>query len=71
MATPTTLQAAQSTLQIVLTKSDATVEEYKTAMAALRTARRKSAEDLTKAQNELIRLLTVRQEAVLLQLGIL
>jgi hypothetical protein len=71
VATPTPLQAAQSTLQTVLANSDATVEEYKSAMAALRAARRKSADNLTKAQNELIRLLTVRQEAVLLQLGIL
>jgi hypothetical protein len=69
--TPTPLQEAQTTLQSVLAKSDASVDEYKAALAAVRAARRKSTETLAKAQNELIRLLTVRQEAVLLQLGVL
>ena len=67
----TPLQVAQSNLQSVLAKSDATVEEYKAALAGVRAARRKSAEALTRAQNELISLLTVRQEAVLMQMGVL
>ena len=67
----TPLQVAQTGLQNALAKQETTVAEYQSAMAAVRTARQKAAEALTKAQNVLIPLLTVRQEAVLVQLGIL
>jgi hypothetical protein len=68
----TPLQVAQTALQSVLThQQSATVAEYQSAMAAMRAARKKSAAALLKAQNELIPFLTVRQEAILMQFGIL
>jgi hypothetical protein len=68
---PTPVQEAQTTLQRALARQNTTVSEYLSAMAAMRSARQKSADALLKAQNELIPLLTVRQEAILMQFGFL
>jgi len=58
-------------LQTVLDNKDAKPEEIKAKLTALREARTKAAEDLKKARAELTELLTQRQEAVLVEMGIL
>jgi hypothetical protein len=68
-ATPT--QAASAELKTTLDNKEAKPEEIKAKLAALRDARAKAKEALVKAQTELQGLLTQRQEAVLVNMGIL
>ncbi len=65
------VQTASSDLNNVIQNKDATPEQIKSKLEALRDARKKSAEDLKKSQDSLRELLTVRQEAVLVASGIL
>jgi hypothetical protein len=73
--TPTTptnpVAAATTDLRNVLDNKDAKPEEIKAKLTALRDARAKSKEELTKAQADLKELLTQRQEAVLVNMGML
>ena len=68
---PTAAQAAAKDLQTVLDNKDAKPEEIKAKLTALRDAHTKAKEDLAKAQTELKELLTQRQEAVLVNMGVL
>jgi hypothetical protein len=52
-------------------ESNASSDELKAKLAALREARAKAREDLTKAQTELRELLTMKQEASLVMMGML
>ncbi len=58
-------------LQTLLDNKDATPEQIKAKLTALRDARAKAKEELTKAQTELREVLSVRQEAVLVERGML
>jgi hypothetical protein len=58
-------------LRASLENKEAKPEELKAKLAAYREARQKAKADLTKAQEELRELLTVRQEAVLVMMGTL
>lgn len=58
-------------LQTLLENKDATPEQIKAKLTALRDARAKAKEELTKAQTELREVLSVRQEAVLVERGTL
>ena len=58
-------------LRDVLDKEDAKVPEIKTALTALRAARKKADEKVKKAQASLREVLSVRQEAVLVTMGML
>lgn len=70
--TPTNpVAAAEQALQTTLDNKDATPDQIKSKLDALRAAKTKSAADLKKAQDELKELLTVRQEAVLVTQNIL
>ena len=52
-------------------ENNASPEELKSKMTALRDARTKAREELTKARGELKELLTAKQEAALLVMGVL
>jgi hypothetical protein len=67
----TDVDTKTSELTRLLANKDAGVEEIKTALAALRAARAKAKEDLGKAQKELLQIVTVRQEAQLVAMGLL
>ena len=69
--TASPLQQKSRDLQASLDNKDAKPEELKAKLDALRQARQKAKADLTKAQEELRELLTVRQEAVLVMMGTL
>jgi hypothetical protein len=58
-------------LQTLLDDENATSGEIKTKLAALRKAREKSKQELIAAQRELRELLTLRQEATLVVMGLL
>jgi hypothetical protein len=62
--------AAQD-LQTLLENKDANADQIKAKLEALRAARAKVKEELTAAQKDLRELLTVRQEAVLVEMGLL
>lgn len=62
---------AQQELQTLLENKDATPEQIKAKLTALRDAKAKAKEELTAAQNELKGVLTQRQEAVLVGMGML
>lgn len=62
---------ATRALQTTLENKDSTPDQIKAKLTALRDARAKSREELTVAQNELKELLTQRQEAVLVSMGML
>jgi Spy/CpxP family protein refolding chaperone len=68
---PTPTQAATTALQATLDNKDAKPEEIKEKLTALRDARAKAKEELAKAQADLKELLTQRQEAVLVNMGLL
>lgn len=68
---PTPTQAATQALQATLDNKDAKPEEIKEKLTALRDARAKAKEELAKAQADLKELLTQRQEAVLVNMGLL
>lgn len=70
-ATMTPVAKARQELQTVLENKDAKAEDIKAKLATLREAKAKTREDLKVAQKELTELLTQRQEAVLVEMGIL
>jgi hypothetical protein len=65
------VQKASDSLQETLDKTDATAEEIKTKLQAFREAREKAQQDLAKARQELRDVLTLRQEAQLVLMGML
>jgi len=65
------VQVAAAALQESLGKSDASPDEIKARLTALRDARTKAKAALAQAQDDLRGLLTARQEAFLVTLGIL
>jgi hypothetical protein len=62
---------ASQELRTTLENKDATAEQIKAKLDALRAARAKAKEELTKAQTELREIASVRQEAVLVRDGLL
>lgn len=65
------IEKKMSDLQKVLENKDATPEQIKTNLTAYRTAREKVQKDLEKAQKDLREIVTVRQEAQLVLMGVL
>jgi ElaB/YqjD/DUF883 family membrane-anchored ribosome-binding protein len=65
------VEKAANALQKVLDNKDAPVEEIKAALAALRDARAKAKQELETARKELREVLTVRQEAQCVAMGLL
>ena len=70
-AGPSEVRKAQQALQEVLRNKDATSEQIKAATQACRDARAKLKAQLEDARKELKALLVIRQEAILVQLGML
>lgn len=68
---PATVQLKWQELQNVIESKEASPDRYKAALAAFREARAQAQADLLKAQNELRDLLTPRQEAILVALGMI
>jgi hypothetical protein len=69
--TAAALTKAAADLRTVLANKDSTPDQIKTALQALRDARAKSQAELKKAQDDLKSVASVRQEAVLVDHGIL
>jgi len=65
------VQQKQSDLQATLENKDAKPEEIKAKLDALRAAKAQAKEELVKAQADLKSVLSVREEAVLVEMGIL
>ena len=65
------VQKATNSLQEVLNKSDSSPDEVKAKLLALRNAQEKTKQELAKAQQDLKQILSVRQEAKLVLLGLL
>ncbi|MBN2455181.1 MAG: hypothetical protein JXB29_01380 [Sedimentisphaerales bacterium] len=65
------VQKATNSLQEVLDKSDASPDEVKAKLLALRNAKEKTKQELAKAQQDLKQILSIRQEAKLVLLGLL
>ena len=65
------VQQASHDLQTVLDKKDATAEEINAKLTAYREAREKAKQSLASAQKDLKDVLTQRQEAVLVNMGML
>ena len=65
------VQERMRELQTLLENKDTPAEQIKGKLAELRDARTKAREELTKAQQELRDVLTQRQEAVLVTMGVL
>lgn len=65
------VQQAQRDLRTTLDNKDAKPEDIKAKLDALRDAKSKAKDDLTSAQKDLQSLLTQRQEAVLVMMGLL
>jgi hypothetical protein len=65
------VETAGAALQKVLDNKEAKVEEIKAALTALREARAKAKAELETAQKELREVITVRQEAQLVTMGLL
>lgn len=70
-AEPSEVQKKLQALQALVRNKDATAEDMRDAMVAYRDAKTKAAADLEKARGELKELVTVKQEARLVTLGIL
>jgi Spy/CpxP family protein refolding chaperone len=68
---PSELAKASQALTAVLQNKEAGAGEIKAALQALRDARAKAKAELEKAQKELKEILTLRQEAQLVQMGVL
>ena len=62
---------AAQTLQNTLSKSDATTDEVTAGLKALRAAREKASQELEKTKAAVLELVTPRQEAQLVKMGIL
>lgn len=69
--TQSDVEKAIASLQKILENKDAKPEEIKPALAALRDARTKAKTELQAAQKELQEVLSVRQEAVMVEMGLL
>jgi hypothetical protein len=67
----TPVQKAMDELDATLENESAAAEEIKAKLTALRTAREKARQELAVAQQELRKLLTLRQEAQLVMMGLL
>jgi hypothetical protein len=65
------VQKAQEDLKSTLDKKDASVDDINAKLAALRSARDKSRADLKSAQKDLSEVLTARQVAALVMMGML
>jgi hypothetical protein len=65
------VQQAQNKLQQTLENADANAAQSKSPLTALREAREKAKQELAKAQQELREVLSVRQEAQLVMMGML
>jgi hypothetical protein len=65
------LAKAMADLQTTLDQKDATPDDIKGKLEAVRTAKKAAQESLTKAQDDLKSVLTQRQEAVLVEAGML
>jgi hypothetical protein len=70
-ATPSAVQAASTDLQTTLDNKDAKPDEIKAKLDAFRDAKSKAKDDLTSAQKDLESVLTQRQEAMLVMMGLL
>lgn len=68
---PSEVQQKQADLRETLQSQDASPDQIKAKLAALRDARAKAKANLAKAQDDLKQILSVRQEAVLVAFGIL
>ncbi|MDI9432328.1 MAG: hypothetical protein QM570_11470 [Planctomycetota bacterium] len=68
---PTAVDTASEALQTTLENTAATPDEIKTKLTALRTAKEKARAELATAQQELKQVLTLRQEAQLVLMGML
>lgn len=68
---PTDMMKASQALTKVLQNKDAAASEIKTALQVLRDAKAKAKAELEQAQKELKEVLSVRQEALLVQMGLL
>lgn len=68
---PSEVQQKQADLRDTLQSQDASADQIKARLAALRDARAKAKANLAKAQEDLKQILSVRQEAVLVAFGIL
>lgn len=68
---PTAVDTAAQALQTTLGNSEATPDEIKAKLTALRSAREKARQELAKARQELRQVLTLRQEAQLVLMGML
>lgn len=58
-------------LQTLVTSEDATTTQIKSKMSEVRAAKEKSRQELSKAQKELRELLSLKQEAILISVGLL
>ena len=67
----TAVEKASEQLQTTLENTAATPDQIKTQLTALRAAKEKSKQELAAAQQELRKLVTVRQEAQLVLMGML
>lgn len=67
----TAVEKAQDQLRTVLENTSATPEQIKKELTALRTAREKAKQQLAAAQQELRAIITIRQEATLVMMGML
>ena len=67
----TEVEKAQQNLQTTLDNTAATPDAIKKQLTILRTAREKSRQELAKAQQDLRQVLTLRQEATLVLMGML
>lgn len=68
---PTAVDTASEALQTALENTAATPDEIKTKLTALRAAKEKAKAELATAQQELKQVLTLRQEAQLVLMGML
>ena len=67
----TAVEKVQEELQTTLENTAATPDQIKQVLTKLRSAREKAKQDLAKAQQDLRQVLTVRQEATLVLMGML
>ncbi len=67
----TALEKAMAQLRTTLENQSASPEEIKTQLTTVRQAREKAKQDLAVAQQDLKKILTVRQEATLVEMGML
>lgn len=68
---PSAIEVAQEQLRTLLDNTSATPDQIKQRVAALRTARKQVRQQLVVAQKNLIQIVTVRQEAQLIMMGLL